>query len=162
MVLFLLISFRSQLILADSCQQYATEYTGCKCFNPGAFSADSNFIVYNPADKEVEFSRVTAAPAGADEQGDAEEEDQEEEDDEAQPDQQAADTEEKADADGDEEDADALKLPERRRRPAEEVDDVRRQSAEVAELAEEEEEEEAEEKKAEPDEENADPMAADD
>lgn len=47
-----------QVVLADSSEQYMCEHEGCVAANPGSFSSDSSFIVYRPALRTVEFSRI--------------------------------------------------------------------------------------------------------
>eukprot|EP00981_Chlorochromonas_danica_P000253 scaffold61_cov180-Ochromonas_danica.AAC.5 len=46
------------LVLADHTDQFSYEYKGCRTINPGTFASDFSFIVYHPANKEVQFSRV--------------------------------------------------------------------------------------------------------
>jgi DNA polymerase epsilon subunit 2 len=56
------------LVLADHVDQYQysfkgddennTESEGCQALNPGSFSSDFSFVVYYPASKAVEFSKV--------------------------------------------------------------------------------------------------------
>jgi DNA polymerase epsilon subunit 2 len=56
------------LVLADHAEQYqykkafsGGDATGdcCTVVNPGSFSSDYSFVVYQPATRTVEFSRVT-------------------------------------------------------------------------------------------------------
>jgi len=46
------------LVLADHAEQYCYTSEGCIAVNPGSFSSDCSFLVYRPADKTVEFSRL--------------------------------------------------------------------------------------------------------
>lgn len=46
------------LVLADHAEQYCYTSQGCIAVNPGSFSSDCSFLVYRPADKTVEFSRL--------------------------------------------------------------------------------------------------------
>ena len=54
------------LVLADHAEQYKYEKAvniddptdNCQVVNPGSFSSDYSFIVYQPATKSCEFSRV--------------------------------------------------------------------------------------------------------
>eukprot|EP01038_Epipyxis_sp_PR26KG_P013213 gene13213-17712_t len=46
------------LILADHADHYSYVYKACTTVNPGSFSSDYSFVVYRPASKSVEFSRV--------------------------------------------------------------------------------------------------------
>lgn len=48
------------LVLGDQVDQFSYDYCGCKVVNPGSFSSDYSFIVYRPATKSVEFSRIPA------------------------------------------------------------------------------------------------------
>lgn len=45
-------------MLADHADQYLIDCKGCKAVNPGSFSSDYSFVVYRPALKECEFSRL--------------------------------------------------------------------------------------------------------
>ena len=46
------------LVLADRVDQYSWTHEDCNAVNPGSFSSDGSFVVYRPASREVEFSRV--------------------------------------------------------------------------------------------------------
>ena len=46
------------VILADHCHQYQSNYEGCATFNPGSFPSDYSFVVYRPARRETEFSKI--------------------------------------------------------------------------------------------------------
>lgn len=46
------------LILADRTEQYQWRYEDTAVLNPGAFAADFSFVVYRPATRETEFSRI--------------------------------------------------------------------------------------------------------
>jgi hypothetical protein len=46
------------LVLADSIDQYRTQYNQCDAFNPGSFANDGSFVVYRPLLRETEFSVV--------------------------------------------------------------------------------------------------------
>eukprot|EP00742_Colponemidia_sp_Colp-10_P009321 GILJ01010153.1.p1 GENE.GILJ01010153.1~~GILJ01010153.1.p1 ORF type:complete len:545 (+),score=81.60 GILJ01010153.1:34-1635(+) len=47
------------VIIADSCDQFEWEFDKtCRCFNPGSFPSDFNFVAYRPNTKEVEFSKI--------------------------------------------------------------------------------------------------------
>lgn len=71
------ILYNTQLILADHAEQYSLVYKGCTAVNPGivlcalrshqsprvifrsgSFASDFSFVVYRPATREVEFSKV--------------------------------------------------------------------------------------------------------
>eukprot|EP00937_MAST-01D_sp_MAST-1D-sp2_P002524 g2524.t1 len=46
------------LILADRTDQYQWKYEDCAVLNPGSFPTDFSFVVYRPATRETEFSRI--------------------------------------------------------------------------------------------------------
>mmetsp|Transcript_23884 Transcript_23884/g.21725 ORF Transcript_23884/g.21725 Transcript_23884/m.21725 type:complete len:109 (+) Transcript_23884:276-602(+) len=46
------------LVLGDHADQYSFEYSGCKTVNVGSFATDFSFVVYRPAVREVELSRI--------------------------------------------------------------------------------------------------------
>jgi DNA polymerase epsilon subunit 2 len=46
------------LILADHTDQYSWTYEDCSVFNPSSFATDFSFVVYRPATKDTEYSRV--------------------------------------------------------------------------------------------------------
>jgi len=46
------------LILADHYDQYYWNYNASDVFNPGSFPTDFSFVVYRPASREVEFSKI--------------------------------------------------------------------------------------------------------
>eukprot|EP00941_MAST-03F_sp_MAST-3F-sp1_P001425 g1425.t1 len=46
------------IFFADYYDQYLNHYEDCRAINPGSFPTDFSFVVYRPAEKEVEFSRV--------------------------------------------------------------------------------------------------------
>ncbi len=48
----------SQVVLADDCDEYHLTYEDCLVFNPGSFPRDTGFMVYKPASREAEVSRV--------------------------------------------------------------------------------------------------------
>ena len=50
------------LVLADRTDQYQWRYTDCAVLNPGSFPTDFSFVVYRPATRETEFSRIDASP----------------------------------------------------------------------------------------------------
>jgi hypothetical protein len=45
-------------VLADRTDQYEWEYEGCLAVNPGPFAADLAFVVYQPATRTTQYSRV--------------------------------------------------------------------------------------------------------
>ena len=47
-----------QLVLADRVDHFNHSYKGCSAVNPGSFSSDFSFIVYQPATRDIQFSRV--------------------------------------------------------------------------------------------------------
>lgn len=46
------------LVLADRVDQFSWTHVDCNAVNPGSFSSDGSFLVYRPASRQVEFSRV--------------------------------------------------------------------------------------------------------
>jgi DNA polymerase epsilon subunit 2 len=46
------------VILADHYNQYDSCYEDTIAFNPGSFPADFSFVVYRPATRVTEFSRI--------------------------------------------------------------------------------------------------------
>ena len=47
------------IVLADrSASKFEMDKSGCTVANPGSFAMDSTFIVYRPATRDVEFSKV--------------------------------------------------------------------------------------------------------
>jgi DNA polymerase epsilon subunit 2 len=48
------------LVLGDQVDQFSYDYCGCKVVNPGSFASDYSFVVYRPATRAVEFSRIPA------------------------------------------------------------------------------------------------------
>jgi DNA polymerase epsilon subunit 2 len=46
------------LICADKTEQYLWRYEHCAVVNPGSFPTDFSFVVYRPASKEIEFSKI--------------------------------------------------------------------------------------------------------
>ena len=46
------------LILADRTEQYQWRYEDTAVLNPGTFASDFSFVVYRPATRETEFSRI--------------------------------------------------------------------------------------------------------
>ncbi|KND04980.1 DNA polymerase epsilon noncatalytic subunit [Spizellomyces punctatus DAOM BR117] len=48
------------LVLADKHESYSVDYEGCKCINPGSFGgAEFEFMVYHPATKSCQASKIT-------------------------------------------------------------------------------------------------------
>lgn len=46
------------LVLADHSEHFAHTYKSCQAVNPGTFSSDFSFVVYQPATKTAQFSRI--------------------------------------------------------------------------------------------------------
>mmetsp|Transcript_10979 Transcript_10979/g.17986 ORF Transcript_10979/g.17986 Transcript_10979/m.17986 type:complete len:535 (+) Transcript_10979:7-1611(+) len=49
------------VITGDHYDQFEYEYEGCTVFNPGSFNLDFSFVMYAPAMKQVEFSKIDRA-----------------------------------------------------------------------------------------------------
>jgi DNA polymerase epsilon subunit 2 len=49
------------LVVADRQEQFVVEYQGCHCYNPGLFSLDQRFMVYDPSTQTSEWSCLSAA-----------------------------------------------------------------------------------------------------
>jgi len=45
-------------VLADHADQFNHSYKECNTVNPGSFSSDFSFVVYQPASRDIQYSRV--------------------------------------------------------------------------------------------------------
>jgi hypothetical protein len=55
----LIFNLCAQLVLGDHVDHYLFEFESCQVVNPGSFSCDSSFVVYRPATKTVEYSKLS-------------------------------------------------------------------------------------------------------